>query len=814
MKIGRLLLNKMPWIVLVIQFLLVIYVVNVFQVDDVTLHKGTVYDFNTGWTLIRENGSQAKITLPYHEDVPAGEVITIKNTLLPKHCGKTLSFLSADKNVRISVDGTIIYTFGVNDKRTFGKTPGSVTNFVDIPENVSEGEIVVQLVSPYDNFAGTIDTMIIARRDIAVFEMMKKNYLQFACALLILGAGGIFGVLAWSSKAAGNSTEGTEYLTIYCLLSFIFYSIETKAMNLFYGNQTLYSVLVFLILMSLPIFMVAYYIRRFQFQDRLSVRIVYVISWVNPLLQIPLQIFNVFDFMDMAAVSHAILFVAIWVMFFNLYQVERNARSNEYRLEFAGLISLGMCGLFDIIRAYTETTDHIEKTSRYGATVFCLFMLLSHLLQLIKRYTAALEENAKLLEQKAQEAEQKNEYKSAFLAQMSHEIRTPIHAIIGMNSMIMQEAKEDSIRGYAEDVDSATHSLLGIINEILDLSKIEAGKMELTKVEYETAGMLYDALNMIAVRAQNKGLSFYIEVDDTIPMKLYGDDLKLRQVLINILSNAVKYTERGGVTFRVTGEKSEDGREAILHFSVTDTGIGIKEENIPKLFEAFERIEEDRNRVIEGTGLGMNITVKFLRLMDSKLEVESRYGFGSTFSFTVRQKIVNAVPIGDFTKRFRDGRSKYEKAESAQVMQSQASAERREATEGNAKVADAHIGRFAKKVLLVDDNALNRKVFMALLKNADVVVTQAASGHECLELVKKEKFSVIFLDHMMPIMDGVETLQRMKEMKDTPNRSTPVIALTANEMEGGTDFYESRGFDGFLGKPIEQQLLMDILNSV
>lgn len=775
-------MKRVPWIILAIQLFLVIYAGTTFKVDDTTLYKGDIDEFNTGWTLVRADGSEESIELPYYEECAADTIVTIKNVIPEKYWGKTISFLTADKNVRVYIDGEVVYEFGVNDERSFGHTPGSITNFIDIPLDLTEGKIVIELISPYDNYGACIASMTIANRDIAILDMFNTNMFEFGCAIIMMLTSIVFCVLAWSHRWVKRDTEGVEFLAVYSLLSFVYYCIETKAMHLLYGNHTLHSILVFLILMSLPLFLLTYYMKRFKLEGSRSLQVMHALSVFNICIQIPLQVFNVVDFMNMAFLSHGILFVSIIVMIVQLYRLwikDKNARN---RLELAGLLIMGICGVADIVRSYMLKIEHIEKISRYGTTVFCLLMLIAHLIRLVKKYVEALEENTKLLEQKVQLVESKNEAKSIFLARMSHEIRTPINAVLGMNKMIIRETDDDNIREYAEDVESAAQALLGIVNEILDLSKIESGKMSLVEGEYDVSSMLYDISNMIAVRAETKQLDFIVNVDESIPSVLYGDDVKLRQILTNILSNAVKYTNEGLVTMAVLCERASD--ELVkLTFKIKDTGIGIKEEDMPKLFEAFERIDEGRNRAIEGTGLGMSITVQFLKLMNSTLNVESRYGEGSTFSFTVEQRIVNDTPIGDFAEKFRLRRQKY--------------------------VQKSDVNTSGRKVLLVDDNNVNRRVFASLLKHTGIQVVEASGGKEALSLVTKEHYDIIFLDHMMPEMDGIETLKMMKELDENANKnaSTPVIALTANAISGAKDYYMTEGFDGYMSKPIEPDKL-------
>lgn len=371
--------------------------------------------------------------------------------------------------------------------------------------------------------------------------------------------------------------------------------------------------------------------------------------------------------------------------------------------------------------------------------------------------------------------ENANQAKTDFLAKMSHEIRTPINAVLGMDEMILRESGEGEIKKYAMDIKASANTLLALINDILDTAKIESGKLEILPVEYALDSLLNDIVNMIYVKARDKNLNFILKVEETIPNGLFGDDVRIRQVLINLLNNAVKYTERGSVTLEVSA--AVDGTEADLHFSVSDTGIGIKEEDMPKLYAAFERIEEERNRHTEGTGLGMNIVVDLLDLMGSSLKVESEYGRGTTFSFSLHQTVVEAQPIGNFEERSR-----------------------------NLYQEEHYAASFTApdvRVLVVDDNEMNRRVFRGLLKQTKVQVTEAASGYECLELVRTERFDIIFMDHMMPELDGVETLHRMKQLPDYKCMGVPVVILTANAIVGAKEKYLKEGFDDYLSKPIQ-----------
>ena len=372
--------------------------------------------------------------------------------------------------------------------------------------------------------------------------------------------------------------------------------------------------------------------------------------------------------------------------------------------------------------------------------------------------------------------------KGKFLAQMSHEIRTPINAVLGMNEMILNESHDQNILEYSSSIQTAGRTLLSLINSILDFSKIEDGKMELVTAEYDTVSVINNLLNSVSTRAKDKGLEFTDNIDNDLPCKLIGDDVRLTQVIMNLLTNAVKYTEKGSVLLTISCvEKNE--KDLKLFVSVKDTGIGIREEDMDKLFESFSRLDETRNRNIEGTGLGMAIVTKLLDLMNSKLRVESVYGVGSTFSFEVVQGIADSRPIGNVRDR------------------------RVPVTPG--KVRERPVFPDAA-VLVTDDNEMNLKVAKNLLKLFGVVPELASSGEQTIEIMRKKHFDIVFLDHMMPKMDGIETLKRLKEDSLIP-ADTVVIALTANAVNGAKENYLKAGFDDYLSKPIETPALEEKL---
>ena len=443
------------------------------------------------------------------------------------------------------------------------------------------------------------------------------------------------------------------------------------------------------------------------------------------------------------------------------------------------LVAVGMregaaCDCFEVMRPQVEQVSHLQTAP-----------LSKRLAAFLEATTNDLKESKEKFKEAALAAESASKAKSQFLSNMSHEIRTPINAILGMNEMILREAVAPNILEYAENIRTAGNTLLGLVNDILDFSKIEAGKMEIINVEYSLSSLLNDLVNMVQSRAAKKGLQFHINAARNLPSELFGDEIRIKQIVTNILTNAVKYTEHGGITLTVNSTKISEDRIK-LFFSVKDTGIGIKQEDISKLFSAFERIEEKRNRAVEGTGLGMNITQRLLNMMGSSLNVSSVYGEGSEFSFEVEQKVLNDHPLGNFEESFKNSIAQHKK------YQEKFTAPK-------------------AKILVVDDTVMNLTVVKGLLKQTKVQIETADSGYECLNLVTKNHYDIIFLDHRMPGIDGIETLQRMKQLPNNLNQETPVISLTANAISGARKQYIDAGFQDYLTKPIDSTKLEQMM---
>ncbi len=406
--------------------------------------------------------------------------------------------------------------------------------------------------------------------------------------------------------------------------------------------------------------------------------------------------------------------------------------------------------------------------------------------------TKLFEGENKRAKEEARKAEELTRSQNRFFSSMSHEIRTPINSILGLNELILRDQSvSDEVAKDAAGIQGSGKMLLALINDILDFSKMEAGSMDIVPVDYPIGDLVSEIVNMIWVKASDKGLKFEVNIDPSVPTVLYGDEVRIKQVIVNLLNNAVKYTKDGSVGLLVEcarrdeKENAADDDSVILRISVSDTGMGIKKEAMPFLFDAFKRVDEEKNRHIEGTGLGLSIVKQIVGLMEGEITVNSVYGEGSTFTVEVKQGVSDKTAIGGVSIHDQ-GTVRRDKYESAFV-----------APEAS--------------VLIVDDNEMNLEVERKLLTDTKMNVDTSLSGADALEKALKKRYDVILMDHLMPVMDGIECLDRMRNQIGGINRSTPVICLTANAGSENRELYKNSGFDGYLLKPVSGAALEEML---
>ena len=428
----------------------------------------------------------------------------------------------------------------------------------------------------------------------------------------------------------------------------------------------------------------------------------------------------------------------------------------------------------ELLVRHTVPEEHIESI----LSVFLVTLLLCMLFTFVTEVYRA--EN-RIVQRQKKEIEDLNNAQKRFFSHMSHEIRTPVNAIIGLNEMTLKEDVSDEVTENARNIETASRILLHTVNEILDMSKLETGCMEIIKGDYSTKSMLSDVTNVIRPRAQEKGLQYTVKTDPSFPSVICGDEVRIRQVLLNVLSNAVKYTKKGSVALSVYGIEKDGAFYAV--YDVTDTGIGIKEDSIPHLFSSFRRVDEENTHAIEGTGLGLSIVKQLLDLMGGTVSVKSEYGKGTTFIIEVPQTVTDGTPVGK--TELKETR----KTDAADVK-----------TAVNAK---------GVTILAVDDTPMNLTVVKKLLRDTKATVDTASSGFEALEKTAATSYDLILMDHQMPEMDGVECLHRIKEQENGKSRAAKIVCLTANVGAEMENLCMREGFDGYLMKPVRGKTLED-----
>ncbi|MDE6363956.1 MAG: response regulator [Lachnospiraceae bacterium] len=585
-----------------------------------------------------------------------------------------------------------------------------------------------------------------------------------------------------------QDVQSLRCLTAFLALAILYIGTDSGCMELFVDRISIISWLSNLSLVLLPIpFML--FVGHAFFPGHKRYEALAFVSFVVAVVSV--ASFAVFarNISDFYPLVHLIIGADIVFCVISLVQ-ERMVLALEAVL---GFIAVSSSTVASIVFYWYEIIYPCSIIFGYGILFFgsCMLVWIVRNRNELKRMRE--EADYVLMERDKAAAQQASEQKSRFLSHMSHEIRTPLNAILGLNELIMHETDKSSIKKYTADIQSAGRTLLALINDILDFSKIETGKMDIAASDYSLSALLNDVVVMIQERIDREGLTLRLDIDSALPDILYGDEVRIKQVILNLLTNAVKYTKEGWVELRVRKQEfseSLDSSDILLDIRVSDSGVGIKEEDLSRLFVEFERLDRLKNRSVEGTGLGLSIASRLVRLMEGRISVESEYGKGSSFSVHIPQKVVSEELIGDYTKRF-------------ELLGSQ---ESQEAQQG----LDAM--RFpGKKVFVVDDNEMNLEVIASILEMLDIEVARAGDGQEAIARLDQEAYDLILTDDMMPEITGTELMQYLHRNEESISHSTPIVVLTANAIAGAREEYMKKGFDDFMTKPIDVDVLQKIL---
>ena len=722
-----------------------------------------VYLMENGWSVIYPDQSVEYIDTLHKIKAEDYEVITFSN-VLPDiiEPGWYLGTRSSRQEIRIYVGDELRAEYSSKENRLLGNEESSGYIFAVLKETDAGLPFRIETIST-GMYSGYSNDVYIGTEE-SIWHEYKKEYsipVYVSISLIFFSFTALL-IYAVIKKRVGKSFASV-YLCEAVLLASLWLFTGSRIRQLFLPNSCIAGdcSLFFGMLFMFPLI---FYFKRLQ-NGRYN-RIYDVMTFiliVADLVLVLLYAFTLINFM-LATIISSVLTVVLTLVTFVIFAYELiTKRAKEYK-------SLAVMVLISEILQVVEVEELLGRIGAIVPITYSLSLLALLLVEAFREVSTLID-----FTRKKAEAEAANQSKSLFLANMSHEIRTPINSIMGMNEMILRECENDNISEYAQTVKNSCGLLLGIVNDILDFSKIEAGKMDILPKNYHTKELLDSLLSILNERAEKKNLMVKVQFSENIPSILFGDDKRIKQIIMNLLSNAVKYTENGSVSFSASYENSET--KSGLLIKVTDTGIGMKPEDLEVLFEKFKRMDEKKNTGIEGTGLGMSIAKSLTDAMGGELKVESVYGEGTTFTLYIPQTVIDSTPI----KKIKET-----------------------TTQKTAPKKKYHASFTAPeaKVLIVDDNATNRVVIKALLKQTKIQLSEASDGLMCLEKCKTEEYDLIFMDHMMPNMDGIETFKHLRN-EPGPNQNVPVIMLTANALSTMQDKFKEEGFDAFLSKPVD-----------
>jgi len=732
--------------------------------------------FQVQWEQVMDNGDRVPIEVPGKVDAKWGEVVTLATTL-PEDTsnGQTLCFRPVWQDVDIYIDGELRKSYNTKKTRLFGKNSTARYLFVELTEEDAGKELTYQF-SSYSKYAGRMLAVQIGDRSSIWFGLVSKTGLKTMIAIGLTIVGLLSIIVCVILRIVYKKSLSLIYLAWTIFFCAFWMLSESDFRQLIFENISTLSNVTYWSLMLIPFPLLLYindvqngHYKKLYFALISLSEVIFVVTTV-------LQVLDIRQFVEMLPVIHFGLIVSIVSLIATITIDLFTKRLKSYVFVGIGVYGMLFTGILELILYYMGASTSLGAVLGIGLLFFFIMAI-------IKTGQDFLE-----TEKKKQQAIIAREAQAKFLANMSHEIRTPINAIMGMNEMILRENKSPVIEEYACNIQNASQMLLGLINDVLDFSKIESGQLELVEDTYSLAALIKDTMLLTKTRAGERSIETKMELDSAIPSKLRGDELRIKQILTNILSNAVKYTNEGSVTLKVSYKKLDE-ENIQLNFVITDTGIGIRKEDISKIFDSFKRLDPEKNRVVQGTGLGLNITKQLVEQMHGTIDVQSEYGKGSTFMVAIPQKVMDMKPIGSLEKSLQESRKN--------------------------KVRKALFTAPQACVLVVDDNSVNLALVKGLLKRTHVKVELASSGKLCLEMTKNKKYDIIFMDHMMPDMDGVETLHMLREDDNNPNKDGIVIALTANAVAGCREQYLGYGFDDYLPKPIQadnmEQMLVHFL---
>lgn len=758
--------------VVIISLAYILWAHREYKEDLFVFDDESVVEWGDAWDINYDGNVSQDITIPTEVPAKRGSSVILRKSLPDKI--KTYNCILIESNrqdIIVSIGGIERASYSNEGYRPWGKTSPSGIVMVPLYNTDALADVAIHISSD-SMFSGKIGNIYLGNEKSLVMMILKSNLPWFLLTVIALIMGIVCEVCYFAYAGSFKISKAMHYLAMFALLSTVWGISQSGLRQLFVNNLTTIEAIGYCCYMLIPIPFMLYFNSVIEAKYVRIVNGYLSVAMLGFVAQNVVQAVARIGFFEMRYISQGI-FIAGILLVLVLAIVEAIKKGNKaFKSLIIGTLGLLVGVIADIVFSYVSFLEKgYFNVFIGGAMVFLASGFV---------YTALCVSNE---QRQRKDIESANNAKNLFLATMSHEIKTPINAVLGMNEMIMRDTSEDNIREYASNISEAGKSLLALVNDILDYSRIESGKMNIETAQYQMNSLLRDLVIMTESKVKPKDLKVELKIDENLPASCIGDKVRLKQVLSNMLTNAVKYTQQGTITFSVQSIAKEND-EVALRFSVGDTGAGIRESDLSKFMESFGRSDQVKNSNIGGLGLGLTISSQLLELMGSRLQVESVYGEGSEFFFIIKQKLVDDSKLGAF-----------------RVRPERADTKRNKFTFTAPEV----------RVLGVDDNTINLKVLEGILKPTEIKVDLCDSGMKCLDACKDNYYDIIFMDHMMPEMDGIEAFKRIRADKSLKSTDSACIVLTANTVSGAADEYREAGFDYYMKKPLDIMELNDVL---
>ncbi len=749
------------------------------------LKIGSSKQLDGEWDYVTSDGRSGVCRVPYRLDIPMGVSVELTSLLPDDISDGDYMVIMAGRDIRLYIDDELRFDHNQSDTHIPGKIVKS--GFFPIELTAADAGRSIRIVKDEPGeYNGNINEIRYGDMYAVTRSIMAEYAFRFFAAVLLLIMGLVVCIgnivigVVYTVRDKALRTLGFGFLVTACWLITDSYMYQFA-----FNNMYIDGLIGYMLTPLIPISFLRYIneLQESRYEKIYAFSIVFLL--IDEIAVSILHFTGIRSFDRTLYFNNGMVALVCLLAFVVLIIDYRAGHVKKYKWVAIGLCGLIFCGILEIICINFHITPLIDMWFTFGI----YFLLISALIHTVGNILNKEKERRKAVEA--------NMVKSNFLANMSHEIRTPINAMMGMNEMIQRECEDPTILEYSEHISRSGRLLLSIIGDVLDFSKIESGKLNIVSDPYNLASLISDVYNLANQLASSKSLEVRFDVEGTLPSVPEGDENRLKQIIINLITNSVKYTRRGYIGLKIyreeiteTYSKEDDSDRYLFCVEVSDSGIGIRKDDIPKLFDSFERVDENRNRNIQGTGLGLSIVKSLTEAMGGTITVESKYGKGSTFKLKIPQRIMDNTPIGERWRRVAE----YKDEEKSRVKY-----------KASFKAPKA-------KVMAVDDNASNLMIITQLLKQTEVELDAVDNGEEAIRLAAESRYDVILLDHMMPDPDGIAVLKAIREEVSGINHATPVIVLTANATENSRAEYLRQGFDDFVAKPVSGEMLEKTLS--